>query len=388
MQCSVNGVEWKRRRAMRISNGVVELTMLRGGGHFADFRMCGSPVNALWEAPWETIDPQNFNPALHSELYGAGPAGKLLSGYTGHAVALPYFGMPNDSEAEQGLGLHGEAASNEWSVVLSAADECSARMVTEVSLPVYQLRLKRNVSLGSDSSVISVREEVENLRNCDQDIQWVEHAAFGEPLFARGEASLYISANRGITWPLGYEGRELLSADCEFEGALAPGASGGQVDLGSPFTQDGTGFVASLLADPGRDHGYVAVLNRQLAMTAGYVFEWSRFPWVVLWEENCARPEPPWNRITRVRGVEFGTSPMPLGLAQARKTRRLFDTPVLTRIPAHSAITTEYQLFLSRVPQNWKAIEDVKWHSDSLTVCGRSGEIALPMSRATAQPGD
>jgi len=31
---------------------------------------------------------------------------RFLCGYTGHALALAYFGMPSSEEAERGMGLH------------------------------------------------------------------------------------------------------------------------------------------------------------------------------------------------------------------------------------------------------------------------------------------
>jgi hypothetical protein len=115
-RCVADALQRKKRRAYRLSNGRVEITALVGGGHIADFRLCGSPINALWESAFPTIEPQNFSSREHAPLYGDGPAGRFLSGYTGHALALGYFGMPSFAEAEQGLALHGEAASTEWNV--------------------------------------------------------------------------------------------------------------------------------------------------------------------------------------------------------------------------------------------------------------------------------
>jgi hypothetical protein len=98
------------------------------------------------------------------------------------------------------------------------------------------------------------------------------------------------------------------------------------------------------------------------------------FPWIVLWEENRAREYAPWNKRTRVRGVEFGTSPMPLGLAHAREMRRLFDTPVLRSIQASSCLQAQYDLFLHPVPPQWTQIKDVRQTEHTLVVRGDSDE--------------
>src|SRR3954462_814844 len=65
-------VRWKNRDAIRLSNGIVELVALRGGGHVAAFSLLGhgeSPaVNGLWEAPWETREPDETSAEELSSL--------------------------------------------------------------------------------------------------------------------------------------------------------------------------------------------------------------------------------------------------------------------------------------------------------------------------------
>src|SRR5215470_11168384 len=82
--CECQPAVWKSRHGYRLSNGEVELTTRLGAGHIVDFRLRGSPVNILWEAPWSTTDPHTFNPAEAGPLYGETPIGKFLSGYSGH----------------------------------------------------------------------------------------------------------------------------------------------------------------------------------------------------------------------------------------------------------------------------------------------------------------
>src|ERR1700746_3017858 len=89
---------WKGRQGYRLCNGLIKLTVLLGGGHIADFRFCGSPRNVLFESPWTTIEPSAYAPGLHSGKYGKSPVGKFLSGFTGHALVLGYFGMPSPEE--------------------------------------------------------------------------------------------------------------------------------------------------------------------------------------------------------------------------------------------------------------------------------------------------
>jgi hypothetical protein len=373
-RCAVDTVPWNDRRAYRLSNANVELTALLGGGHVADFRLSGSPVNVLWESPWPTIEPQTFSSREHAALYGDGPVGRFLCGYTGHALALGYFGMPSSEEAERGMGLHGEAANSEWKVVSAVADDDSATLVMEVTLPVYRLHFRREISLMREAFTARIAEIVTNLSGAAAEFQWVQHAAFGEPFFANGEATLFVSGTRGVTWPAGYEGHELLARDVEFQWPYAQSIDGKPINLSQPFVRDGTGFVAGVLAGSDRENAFVTVHNRRHQLVAGYCFNPKLFPWIVLWEENRARGYSPWNKRTRVRGVEFGTSPMPLGLTHAREMRRLFDTPVLRSIPAKSCLQAQYDLFLHPVPPQWSQIKDVRPTEHTLVVRGDSDE--------------
>jgi len=369
-RCAVDPVLWNERRAYRLSNANVELTTLVGGGHIADFRLRGSPVNVLWESPWPTIEPQTFSSREHAALYGDGPVGRFLCGYTGHALALGYFGMPSSEEAKQGLPLHGEAANSEWKVVSAVADDDSATLVMEVTLPVYRLHFRREISLSRDAFTACITEVVTNLSHAALEFQWVQHAAFGEPFFANGEATLFVSGRRGVTWPAGYEGHEVLENDVEYQWPYAQSIDGEPIDLTQPFVRDGTGFVAALLLDSNRGNAFVAVHNRRHQLVAGYCFNPKLFPWVVLWEENRARAYAPWNKRTRVRGVEFGTSPMPFGLTHAREMRRLFDTPVVASIPGRSRLQAQYDLFLHPAPSQWSQIKDVRQTEPTLIVRG------------------
>jgi hypothetical protein len=118
----------------------------------------------------------------------------------------------------------------------------------------------------------------------------------------------------------------------------------------------------------------VAVHNRKLRLSAGYIFDPQVFPWITLWEENRARAYPPWNGETRVRGVEFGTSPFPLGLEHAQAMQALFDTPVLARLQAGESACTNYSMFIAPVPPEWQRIGDVRRRDHYLWLESDKGE--------------
>ena len=375
--------EWKGRPAWRLSNGTLELVVLTGGGHLASLRrLSPESPNLLWEAPWKTIDPQSFRPAEHNHLYTTPPVGPFLSGFTGHALVLGYFGMPSEAEGKAGLPLHGEAASSTWKMLSHVAAHGTVTLVMEVREPAMGLRLRREIVMRPGDSVIQISERVVNERDADVFFQWVQHATFGEPLLSHDDSQITIPAVRGQTWGLGYEGKALLADNKMFRWPDAPLKSGGTADLTRVFIREGTGFVVAAQVDPARTYGFVAAANARLRLAAGYCFPRAAYPWVAVWEENAARDYSPWNQVTRCRGLEFGTSPMPLGLAYDVNNGPLFETPTLARIGAKSTMEVSYQMFAAAMPERWRGVANVEFTKAGIEVIGLGGRESLRLGGA------
>jgi hypothetical protein len=125
-----------------------------------------------------------------------------------------------------------------------------------------------------------------------------------------------------------------------------------------------------LAADRDSQLAYVAVLNWRLGLLAGYCFQQSDFPWVANWEENCARTDAPWDGKAQARGLEFATSPLPLGLRNAILGGPLFGVPSVRCLPAGGAQTASYAMFATAVPRTWRAITEVSIRGNVLVVTG------------------
>jgi hypothetical protein len=369
--------QWKGRPGYCLTNDKVQVTVLTGGGAMADLR-CRSGAeewspNLLWEAPWPTMDPDKFQPR-HSRQYGTPFVGKFLAGFTGSTLCLDYFGAPSEDEIRQGLCLHGEASVTRWK-----ATSARGGVTMEAWLPVSGLRFRRQMSVLDGESVIYVRETVRNPGAADHFLHWVQHATFGPPLLQNGESVVAMPAGRGKTWPHGYEGKSLLANDRDFEWPVAPAESGGRVDLSQPFIRSGTGLVAAVLFDANRIWAYVTVLNFRLGLLAGFCFPRSLYPWAAVWEENCARQETPWKGQTQARGIEFGTTPMPIGREQAFAMGHLFGVPTFARVPASGELQANYAIFMSPVSTDWRGIRDVRPENGEIVIVATNGgQLRLP----------
>jgi hypothetical protein len=381
MEC--RSARWRGRPAQVLANDRLELCWLLGGGHLASLS-CRSGrargVNLLWEANWRTIDPQKYSQCIHGRKYGPPPSGQFLSGFTGHSLCLDYFGAPSEEETALGLPLHGEAASSRWTKAAGKTSRDFAQLKLKATAPLSGLKFERDITLRDGESVVYVKETLTNLRRRDSYFQWVQHVTFGPPFLRASESVCLIPGSRSKTWPLGYEGKSALKDDSEFEWPSAPAEGGGSIDLSAPFVREGKGFVAGSLLTRNLDLGYVAVLNWRLGLLAGYLFRIDDFPWVAIWEENRARSGAPWNGKTQARGVEFGTSPMPLGLRDAILTGPVFGVPTVRRLPARSQTDVSYAIFVAEVPPTWRTVSGISERYGAIVIAGSDSaeRIELP----------
>jgi hypothetical protein len=358
-----------------LANDQVAIGWLAGGGHLASFagRSGAAPdLNLLWEAPWPTIEPDAYSQRKHGRRFGGPPAGEYLSGYTGHSLCLDYFGAPSEEETLLGLPLHGEVASSRWTLVKKSAGRGLAQLSMRAAAPSAGLAVRRDVLLRKNESVVYVRETITNQRNRDRYFQWAQHATFGPPFLQSGESVCLMPGTRSKTWPLGYEGKGALRDDREFIWPKAPAARGGVLDISQPFSRKGRGFIATTLlgCDRNSPFTYVAVLNWRLGVLAGYLFRRDDYPWVANWEENCARSDAPWRGKTQARGLEFGNTPLPLGLHHAIQSGPLFGVPAIGCLPARGKQQVSYAIFAAEVPRTWRTISRITARGNTIVVRG------------------
>jgi hypothetical protein len=368
---------WRRRESVTLSNGLVQATLLTHGGYLSTFGFAPTAdhPNLLWEAPYATADCDADNFAALASTYGGGAVGRFLASFTGHALCLDQFGMPSAEEEAQGVGLHGEAALARWQVAATPANGLTA----QASLPIAGLEVTRNITMLPGEAVMRVAESVRTVGPRERAVHWVQHATWGAPFHVAGESAIDAPLGRAAVWPLGYEGAECLKSDAEFAWPLAPASDGKQeIDLRMPFHSAGCGFVAACLQQAGR-LTYVVGVNWRLGVAMGYCFRRADFPWLTLWEENCARKTPPWNGRVQARGIEFGTTPFPLGRQECAARGAMFGERTDRVIAAGSTAQAPWLQFVARVPTRWRGISEITVERDALLLQSDGGEqVSVP----------
>jgi hypothetical protein len=137
--------------------------------------------------------------------------------------------------------------------------------------------------------------------------------------------------------------------------------------------------------DAARETSFIAALNWELGFVFGYCFRREDFPWVAVWEENCARDYSPWNGATQARGMEFGTTPLPIGKQDTFRMGNLFATPGWKCVAARGKSNVSYMAFLAAVPKSWRSIREVKLGKNSLVLRGTERSDVVKISAPSAQ---
>jgi hypothetical protein len=366
--------KWQGREAYTITNGLIQMVNLTGGGHIA--QLCfsegnGFPtLNPLWAAPWKSIEPFQYSARSHAKRYGPLTEGKLLSGIAGHNICLDYFGPPSEAEAAQGLSTHGEAPSLKWRKSAERLRGGQLSIALSVRLPEAGLELNREIAMRAGEALVYLKETVTSGRKLDHFFHWTQHVTLGPPFVSTEDTRVFMSATKGITSPEAYGAQALLAFGKEFEWPLAPAKAGGEADLSRCLIRKGFGVVASLVADPSREVQYVGALNMRERLLIAYCFRRADFPWVTIWEENCSREAPPWNSRTETRGLEFGSAPLPVTRHEAFARGPLLGTPTFSTVRARGRLAAGYIAFLAHLPEGFNEVRDISLEEDAIVVHG------------------
>jgi hypothetical protein len=331
-------VYYRGRRAARIENDALRVTVLQQGGHIAEILDKATGVNPLWTPPWPSIEPSTYDRATHPE-YGGGVDATLLAGIMGHNLCLDIFGGPSDEEAAAGLPVHGEA-----SLVQYELEQSGLTLVQRARLPLTNLRIERSIRLVDRA--VRVKEHVENLSGVDRPVGWTEHVTLGPPFLEKGVTEFRASASRSKVFERAFGSADYLEPGAEFEWPDAPDILGGTADLRRSSAAAASSAYTAHLMDPRQDSAFFVAFSPEIRLAFGYLWRRADFPWMGIWEENSSRPQPPWNGVTLTRGMEFGASPFPESRREMIERGRLFDVPTFRWIPAATRIAVEYAVFM------------------------------------------
>ncbi len=373
-QLSVLKSEFHGREAYSLQNNNMRISMLSGGGYIAELRLLSpggkESVNPMFIPHYQTIDPDDYRPELHEDLYGSGSNARLMAGYMGHYLCFPYFGKLNSGfEKNLGHSVHGEAYTVKYEVEKTRKDEGTVVTASAV-LPLTKYSIERSLTMLPDQSVVLVEEEIENLEPFDRPFQWVQHITFGGPfleyMHTFVDAPVFrIAFSEQKNDPMNINTVQWPTVRTE----------GGDVINAGVFDSDkGQGGYRAWLMDPEREYTWFAIYNRDLNLLVGYVFMKDQNPWIGDWQENHHARALPRNGKTLAWGLEVGTTPFGSGIKQSIDRGPVFGTETYRWIGAKEKKKQSYLIFLLEIDENFRGVKDLKLKKDAIILTEKESE--------------
>ena len=182
-------VQYRGRRAARLENESLRLTVLEQGGHIAEVTDKATGVNPLWTPPWPSIEPATYDRARHP-AYGGGVDAPLLAGIMGHNLCLDIFGGPSDAEAAPACRCTAKRPLLNMSWNRRARHSCRSAHLSSWRIFESSARIRLT------DRVVLIKETVENPSGVDRPIGWTQHVTLGPPFLEKGVTEFRASATR------------------------------------------------------------------------------------------------------------------------------------------------------------------------------------------------
>jgi len=335
-------MKFQNREALQLETKALRVTVLRGGGHIAEILHKKTGTNPLWIPPWSSIEPSQYEAALHPQ-YGVNADGKLLSGIMGHSLCLDLFGPPSDEELSHGISVHGEASIAAYDGVVRDWQLCLSSV-----LPHSMLRIARVIRIDNDELHVRIRESVDNLSAVDRTIACTQHVTLGPPFLEAGATRLTIGTERSRVFESeGFDAGGLVRG-ADFDWPYAPRHESDVTDLRVFGGHARSSSFTAHLMDRSSDRASFTAFSPSAQMLFGYEWERRDFPWLGIWEENRSRQNKPWNGEAVACGLEFGVSPFPEGREKMVQRETLFGVPAFRWLRGLERVSVEYSAFLGQ----------------------------------------
>jgi hypothetical protein len=347
------------RAAWQIESDQVRVSVMQCGGHIAEITFLPTGVNPLWIQDRPTIDPDQYDPSIHSPIYGDDGEGKLISGLLGHNLCLPYWGLPSEAEYRCGMTCHGEPNTVRWQPRLDLPDQ----LHLEAVLPESGLRVER--TLRCAGAIVRFETAVENLLSLDRPVAWCEHVTFGPPFLSSPETGFWATLGQGYQTSVNYtdtfvwpQGRGQI--DC---------------DLTRFAKEPHSDLINSFLVESLSNYGAFAAWNAKLGSLIGYIFPPEQFSWLNVWENNDTR--------RKTRGMEFSNTPIEGSMKSLLARPRVLGRPTFEWLDARSRIVKNFLSFTIAIPASFQGVESVRFDGELLEVIerGKGSEVKLKIGQ-------
>ena len=364
-QVSITKSDFHGRESYVLRNSQMLVRLLTGGAYMSEVRLLTSEgqqsVNPLFLPHYQTIDPHDYQPENHQQLYGIGKNAKLMAGYMGHYLCFPYFGGAiSGAEEELGYSTHGEAYTVKYSIDESVEDE-AVTVTASAVLPMTKYRVTRRLTLLSEQSVLLVEEAVENLKDVRRPYHWVQHVTFGPPFIEYGKTKVDAPVSRIAFSPNKDDDKNLNTV--MWPTVLTE--AGDTLYAGIFNSDQGEGGYSAWLMDPAREYTWFTMYHQDLKLLIGYIFSKDENPWIGDWQENHRSQALPRNGKTVAWGLEVGTTPFGSGIKNIEQ-EPVFNTKTYDWIGANQKKQQSYLIFLMEVEDGFHGVKHLELEKEAI----------------------
>lgn len=342
------------RKGWELSNDVLSLFVMSGGGHIAGLKAAGTKApNPFWSPVWKTIEPWQYR-KRDAARFGC----RMLSCIYGHNLCLGWFGDPSAEETRAGLDSHGEAPVARWRRIGGRAGARRLSFTYGCELPVARMRFARRISMEAGSRIARVSEQIVSVARCDAPFTMCQHVTFGPPFLEPGVTIFDMSGTRGRTFSGEFSQMQRMKSDAAFMWPDGPGRKG-KLDLRFLGAGGNSDFVCVEM-DRKMEHAWFSAVNPRQGLLIAYIWRRSDYPWTGVWEESFARKQRPWNGKTLARGMEFANSPFPIGLRKSVDIGSLDGLPTFRWLPALGSLRFNYAILALPVDSDCAGVAEIR----------------------------
>ncbi|HXK61482.1 MAG TPA: DUF4432 family protein [Acidobacteriota bacterium] len=252
-------------------------------------------IDFMWHS---FVGLRGFTNAVLSK---ANPAGDFLDYYPGGWQEL--FPSAGDDCVYRGapLGIHGEVCLLPWSYRIEKDDPEEISVTFSVRTLRTPFSLQKRLTLGADSGVLIIEEEVKNESGETVDFMWGHHPAFGAP-FLDESCRIFLPACTIVTPDEYTSPSSRLEKRQRSPWPFVKGRDGSVIDLSRiPGTEAASHDMAYMEE---LSEGWYAIISARQGVGFGLAWDPSLFSCVWFWQLYRGGIGYPWYRSNYVAALE------------------------------------------------------------------------------------
>ncbi len=323
-----------------LENNRVILNISLQGGSYTDFHLKDFPLNPL---NWMISNP-------------------ALPPFRGHFLCFDRWGPPTEAEKLNGFQHHGEVNTVKWKILkkpftVNGNTACSMKC----RLPMGKLELTRYVELPQKEPVFIVTEEIKNLNPYGRMYNIVQHVTLAPPF-------LDVNTIFDNNTEKGFEDKEDGSLNQEnplLNWAEAKTPDGKTISL-RQFQHEWP-RVSTFTFEKKEKYGWTTAANREKKLLLGYLWKTEHYPWINFWRDMK-------ENVPHAFGMEFGTTGLHEPFTIVAEKGKIFDQNIYEFIDADKSVKKSFVGFLTKIPDNYRGVEQIKVGKTSFTLKERAKE--------------